>query len=336
MKAKTVSILILGFCILSIVIGVLSAAKQQEIKKACPAPPPPSIFKGFKVTTGDKIALVSMEGIIAQSGSDSFFRDFSSAGSALKSLNKAYEDKSVKGVIFRVDSPGGTVAMSQEIHNSLLRLREKKPVFVSMADVAASGGYFVASAADRIYANPGTVTGSIGVIMETMDASGLLTDKLGVKSEIIKSGKYKDIGNIYRALSPDERVLLNNLVNNAYGQFLQAITAGRMTRVDEYDIEKVELSEASLKQYADGRVFTGEQALEYGFVDKLGGLYVVEEDIKKVLGKKDIQVVDYNKPRGFEEFFLQISDRFTPDMRGVQHLIPLSRKYPRQPLFIWE
>jgi len=336
MKDRTISMLILGFCILSIVIGVIGTVKKQEAKKASPAVSSPSIFKGFSVSSGEKIALVSLEGVIAQSGGDSFFRDFSSADSALKALEKAYEDKSVKAVIFRIDSPGGTVAMSQEIHSSLLRLREKKPVFVSMADVAASGGYYVASAADRIYANPGTVTGSIGVIMETINASGLLTDKLGVKSEIIKSGKYKDIGNIYRALSKDEKELLDNLVNNAYNQFLQAIIAGRMTRVDVYDIEKVELSEANLKQYADGRVFTGEQGFEYGFVDKLGGLYVVEQDVKKVLGQKDIPVVNYNKPSGFEEIFLQISDRYIPKMQGVEAFLPLSRKYPRQPLFIWE
>ena len=118
--------------------------------------------------------------------------------------------------------------MSQEIYDAIIKLREEKPVIVSMADVAASGGYYIASAADRIYANPGTLTGSIGVIMETINAKGLLTDKLGIQSEIIKSGQYKDIGNVYRGLTEGEKELLNNLVNNTYNQFLDAIEQGRI------------------------------------------------------------------------------------------------------------
>lgn len=336
MKVRLISLLILGFCVFSIIIGLLNATKQPQVRQTSPVREQPGFFRGISVSGGEKVALITLEGIIAQSKGESFFRDLSSADSALKALNKAIEDKSVKGVILRVNSPGGTVAMSQEIYNAILRLREEKPVIVSMADVAASGGYYIASAADRIYANPGTLTGSIGVIMETINARELLTGKLGIESEVIKSGKFKDVGNIYRPLSPEERELLNNLVNNAYNQFLKAITEGRINRKDDLKLERAELTEETLKKYADGRIFTGELALEYGFVDKLGGLAEAQEDIKELLKKEDIPIVDYNKPTGFQEFFMQISDRFLPQMLGLEHFIPVSTKYPRQPLFIWE
>jgi len=339
MKVRLISLIILGLCIFSIIIGLINASKKQGIKTACPPPSQPTFFRGF-TTPGNKIALIELEGPISKSSADSFFTDFSSAGNVLKSLERAYEDKSVKAVILRINSPGGTVAMSQEIYDSILKLREKMPVVVSMADVAASGGYYIASAAHRIYANPGTLTGSIGVIMETIDASSLLNDKLGVKSEIIKSGKYKDVGNIYRPLKPDEKELLNNLINNAYKQFLNAIIEGRINRNDKYELKKVNLTKENLQKYADGRIFTGEQALEYGFVDKLGSLSQVEEDIKGIIKGRDLPVVNYSKPSGFEGIFLQMSDKLIPKINGfgngLESFVPVSRKYPRQPLFIWE
>lgn len=337
MNQRVVALLLIGFCLISIVIGIINGSKKAVVvRQECQATrPSPAFFKGFS-KGGDKIALITLEGVISSAQRESVFRDFSSSETALKALNKAIDDESVKGVIFRINSPGGTVAMSQEIYDAVLKLREQKPVVVSMADVAASGGYYIASAADRIYANPGTVTGSIGVIMETIDASGLLTEKLGVKSEVIKSGKYKDIGNIYRALSPDEKTLLNNLIQNAYKQFVTAITEGRINRADEYELNKVELTVENLAKYADGRVFSGEQALEYGFVDGLGGLNFVEEEIKSLIKKKDLPVVNFNKPAGFEEFFFQFASRLMPEAASVEELLPVSKRYPRQPLFIWE
>lgn len=341
MRTKFISILILGLCLLSIIIGLLTFNSREQAKKACPSTSKTPILEKLSAG-GNKIALITLQGIISYDMKSSLFGDFNSAESALKALNKAGKDKSVKGVIFRINSPGGTVAMSQEIHNSILDLRKKKPVVVSMADIAASGGYFVASAADRIYANPGTLTGSIGVIMETINASGLLTDKLGIKSEIIKSGKYKDAGNIYRPLSQDERELLNNLVQNAYGQFLSAIKQGRIKRTDEYKLEKVDLTNENLIKYADGRVFTGEQAIEYGFIDHLGGLSHSKKGVLSMIKQtspfisKDIPVIDYNKPSGFSEFLFRISGGMFPRIENINKLMPLSRKYPRQPLFIWE
>lgn len=341
MRTKFISILILGICLLSIIVGLLSFNKPQKAEKLCPAPTKKAIFEKFS-SGKDKIALISLQGVITYNTKSSFLGDLNSAEGALKALKKVIKDENVKGVIFRVNSPGGTVAMSQEIHNALLKLREKKPVVVSMADIAASGGYFVACAADRIYANPGSLTGSIGVIMETVNAKTLLTDKLGVESETIKSGRFKDTGSVYRPLRQDERTLLQNLVNNAYSQFLTAIEQGRIDRDDEYKVEKVELNKENLKKYADGRVFTGEQALQYGFIDHLGGLEQATEGVKKMAMEKfpfissDIEVVNYNKPSDFSEFLFQISSSLNPGAQSFETLLPLSSRYPRQPLFIRE
>ena len=341
MRVKFISFFILMLCFLSIIVGLLNFNKKTEIKKSCPIKHQPIFFKNF-VTSGNKIALITLHGAIVYDMSSTFLGTFDSAENALKALGKADEDKHVMGVIFRINSPGGTVAMSQEIHNAVLKLRKKKPVIVSMADMAASGGYFVASAADRIYANPGTLTGSVGVILETMNVQGFLTDKLGIKSEIIKTGKFKDTGSVYRPLREDERVLLNNLVNNAYKQFIDAITEGRVDRTDKYKLIKTVLTKENLKKYADGRIFTGEQALNYGFVDKLGGLALAKEDIRKMAKEKfpfisdRIPIVGYNRTAGFEKFLFRISNKFIPKINNFESLVPFSRKYPRQPLVIWE
>ncbi len=341
MKVKSVSVFIIVLCLLSVIVGLFAVNKKQELTETCPDKTKGTFFERFSVS-GDRIAKVTLQGPIAYSTSGSFLADPRSAEQALGALNRAYEDKNVKGIIFRVNSPGGTVAMSQEIYNTILRARQKKPVIVSMADVAASGGYYISSAADRIYANPGTLTGSVGVILETINARQLLTDKLGVESEVIKSGVYKDTGTIYRPLTDNERELLNNLVNNAYKQFLDGIAAGRIKRDDDYNVEKVELSEENMKKYSDGRIFTGQQAFEYGFIDKMGGFEEAVEDIRKMAKQKfpsipsDIQVVNYNRPVGVGEFLFSISNNFFPGVNSFKSFIPFSRSYPRQPLYLWE
>jgi protease-4 len=167
----------------------------------------------------------------------------------------------VRGLILRVDSPGGGVAPSQEIHAALRRFQEQdgKPVVVSMGNVAASGGYYIACGADMIVANPGTLTGSIGVVMHFTQFRDLL-DHLGVHAEAIKSGIYKDIGSPTREMTDEERALLEEVLNNVHGQFVAAIVAGR------------DLPEETVRAVADGRIFSGEQAKERGLVDELGGL----------------------------------------------------------------
>jgi protease-4 len=175
-------------------------------------------------------------------------------------IERLDRDASVKAVVVRLDSPGGGVAASQEIYEALRKLHDdKKPVVASFAGVAASGAYYVACAADSIVSNPGTLTGSIGVIMSFPNTEELFR-KVGLHFEVIKTGKFKDVGSMWRPMTPDERELLQNVLSNVYDQFVDAIVDGRgMERED-------------ILPYADGRIFSGDQALEYGFVDRLGDL----------------------------------------------------------------
>jgi len=336
MKTKIISISIIVLCFLSIIVGIVNTSiKTTKTEKN-----PSNFFKSFS-SESDKIALISLQGPISSDTSSSLIGESDSAEGALKALERATDDKTVKGVIFRINSPGGTVAMSQEIYGTILRLREKKPVAVSMADVAASGGYYVASAANRIYADPGTLTGSIGVIMGTLNVQELMTQKLGVKSVVIKSGKFKDTGSMYRPMTDEEQKLLQNIINSAYHQFLNAIIDGRVKRTDNYKIEKTALTEQILKKYADGRIFTGEQAKNLGFIDKIGGLYEVKNDIRKMAKEKfpsisdRLPVTSYNKPTGFTEMLFGGVASLTPH-KNIESYMPFSLNYPRQPLYMWE
>lgn len=174
-------------------------------------------------------------------------------------LDRLAEDERVAAVVLRVDSPGGGVAPSQEIYDAVLRVREQKPVVASLGNVAASGGYYVAAACDAIVANPGTLTGSIGVLMQFGNVEDLLR-KVGIEAEILKAGRYKDIGSPVRAMSAEERGLLQDVLANVHEQFVDAIARGR--KIEPADVRLV----------ADGRIFSGKQALELHLVDELGGL----------------------------------------------------------------
>ncbi len=175
-------------------------------------------------------------------------------------LKKIRRDPNVKAVVLRINSPGGSVGAVQEIYQEVEKLKgQGKKVVVSMGDVAASGGYYVACIADKIMANPGTITGSIGVIAQLGNVEELFK-KIGVKIEVIKSGKHKDIGSASRPMTHQERKILQDLINNAYEQFLEAIVNGRNMPYEE------------VKKLADGTIYTGQQAKENGLIDELGNL----------------------------------------------------------------
>ena len=203
----------------------------------------------WSIVPGKKIALVKIEGIILDS------REI------IEELKEYNSNESVKAILLRIDSPGGAVAPSQEIYEEVKKIRDegKKKIVTSMGSVAASGGYYIASVSDKIVANPGSITGSIGVIMELANVSGLMK-KVGVESVIIKSGKYKDIGSVFRTMTKEERDLLQGLMDDVHDQFIEAVAVGR-------DIEKEQLI-----PIADGRVFTGRQAKELGLVDEIGNM----------------------------------------------------------------
>ena len=206
-------------------------------------------FPDLDLSTEDRIALIRVEGVILDSQT------------TVGELKRFSENPSVKAIVLRIDSPGGGVVPSQEIHDAVKRVRTKsnKAVIASMGSVAASGGYYIAAATDRIVANPGTLTGSIGVIMETANVEGLL-QKIGVEGVVIKSGKYKDVGSPLRKMSDEERGLLQTVMDDVHKQFIEAVAEGRA----------IELADA--QALADGRIFTGRQAKEAKLVDELGDL----------------------------------------------------------------
>jgi protease-4 len=186
--------------------------------------------------------------------------DIESSDSVVDQLEHMRLDSSVRAVVLRLDSPGGGVAASQEIYEAVRKVRDEgKPVIASMGGVAASGAYYIACAADSIVSNPGTLTGSIGVIMSFPNTEELFK-KVGVRFEVVKTGKFKDIGSLSRPMTPDEKALLQGVLSNVYQQFVTAISDGR-------DMEK-----SDILPYADGRIFSGDQARDLGFVDRLGDL----------------------------------------------------------------
>jgi protease-4 len=201
----------------------------------------------------------------------------------LESIRRISEDKQCKGVLLRIDSPGGAVGASQEIHSALKTLKAKGlPIVVSQGNLAASGGYYVSLAGDRIFANPGTLTGSIGVILQFPEAEKLM-DKLGVKMNTIKSGALKDAGNFARPPTAEELRYLQSVIDNTYGQFIDDILASR------------KITRPELLKIADGRIMTGKQAKEYGLVDTLGGYREAERYLAGV-AKLDGEPVMVREP----------------------------------------
>lgn len=201
--------------------------------------------------TGDRVALVRVHGVIYDSHA------------VIRDLNRYANDNRVKAIVLRVDSPGGGVAASQEIYQEVMRLRQEKnkKIVVSMGSVAASGGYYVACAADHVVANPGTITGSIGVIAEWYNYGALL-DWAGLEPEVVKSGTLKDIGSPVRPMTDEERKVLQAMIDRLYNQFVGVVVTARAG--------KQGLDEARIRELSDGRVFTGDEALQNGFVDELG------------------------------------------------------------------
>lgn len=200
-----------------------------------------------KVPLGEKVALVRVAGVIIDSTD------------VIEELKEYSKDSSVKAIVLRVDSPGGAVAPSQEIYEEILKIKEKKKVIVSMGSVAASGGYYIAAPADKIVANAGTLTGSIGVIMEIPNVSGLL-EKIGVKTQVVKSGRHKDIASVFKELTPEEKKILQAVLDDVHDQFIEAVSDSRGITIEK------------IKELADGRIFTGRMAKEAGLVDELGNL----------------------------------------------------------------
>ena len=207
-------------------------------------------------TRKDSVGWVTIGGAIYQGDSGAWGKGSTAWA---RRIRKLADRKEVKAIVLDINSPGGSVGAVQEIHSAVLYAREekKKPVVAVLGDVAASGGYYVAAACDKVVAHPGTLLGSIGVIFHVSNIEGLFS-KIGVRSEVIKSGKMKDIGSMTRPMTGEEKELLQALINDAYQQFLGAVSDGR------------KMSKESVLPLADGRIFTGAQALRLSLVDELG------------------------------------------------------------------
>ncbi len=219
------------------------------------------------------IGLVEIKGIVL------------SARPYTEQIQRFRKISNVKAVLVRIDSPGGAVAPSQEIHEAIHRTREEKPVFASLGSVAASGGYYIASAAEKIFANPGTLTGSIGVAMHLRNLRDLMS-KIGVENAVIKSGEFKDAGSPYRSMRPAEEQYLQQVSDEIYDQFVEAVSKSRKMKLEE------------VREIADGRIFTGKRAQGLGLVDAMGGLETAARETGKRVGiPEEPHVVSFRKKR---------------------------------------
>ncbi|MCK5148256.1 signal peptide peptidase SppA [bacterium] len=267
------STIIISLILLILIFASISAVKSKR-----------SIY--IQEGSGQKIAIVRLTGPIYSA--DRLVRYFKQLG----------EQRDIRAIVFRIDSPGGGVAASQEIYEAVKAVRNSgKPIIASMGTVAASGGYYVACGADSIVANPGTTTGSIGVIAQFMTAEKLL-DKIGIKIETIKSGPYKDTGSYHRKFSTADAQYLQAWVDDAYAQFTEVVSLERR------------MSMSDTKKVADGRVFTGRQAMKNGLVDRLGDFQAainLAADMAGIKGKPAIIYIRRKDTSLFDLLFQQVA-----------------------------
>lgn len=249
----------------------------------------------------EKVAVVTVKGVIVDSKP------------VIEQIHDAVNSSDVKAIVIRINSPGGGVGASQEIYREISKVKNKA-VIASMGSVAASGGYYIACGVEKIYANPGTLTGSIGVLMEFANFEELM-GKIGLKGYVVKSGEFKDIGSPLRPMSDSERALLQGVIDNTYRQFVGVVSKGR------------KLPNDYVKELADGRVFTGEQAKDLKLVDELGNLEDAIDEAARMAGIKDKPYVKYMERKKFSVFNLflgeeadSIFNSFNNQMFGLNYL----------------
>ena len=271
--------------------GGILAAVSASLLSGCitvnllPAPAPIE-EKRLSGTGAEKVLLMDVSGVISSNESEGLVDRPSMVAQIKEQLNRAAQDKNVKALVLRINSPGGTVTASDIIYHELqnFKLKRKIPVIASIMDVGASGGYYVAMAADKVMVHPSSVTGSLGVIMMTVNARGLL-EKVGLEANTITSGPRKDMGSPFRAMTEEERTMFHTVIMSFYERFLTVIHEGRKNLTPE-DIRKL----------ADGRIYSGEQATALGLTDGIGYLDDAIELAKREAGVEKASVVTYRRP----------------------------------------
>ena len=241
----------------------------------------------------DKILLVEISGILTSAKPsgvlDRLFNQLSLPARFKEALTRATDDEDVKAIVLRINTPGGTVTASDILHHEIEEFKKtrKIPVIASIMDLGTSGGYYVSMAADRVVAHPSSVTGSLGVIMLTLNASGLM-EKIGVRANAVTSGPHKDMGSPFRTMTDEDRAIFQGVIDSMYERFLRVIERGRSN-----------LQPETIRQLADGRIYSATQAMDHGLIDRIGYVDDAIELAKKEAGIEDARVVMYRRAGGY-------------------------------------
>ena len=283
---------ILALLVLSCVIAIVDITLNMK------KPDSPVIRAGLP-DFGPGIAVVRIEGAIEMATKSGPLGVKSGSEAVIKRVDDIMKNSSIKAVVVRINSPGGSVAATQEIYEKIWKLRKKNiPLVASMGEVAASGGYYVASACNEIFANHGTITGSIGVIAFSPNLKKLF-DKLGISMNVIKSGRHKDIMSSHRDISPQERKMLQQIIDTSYNKFLKDVALGR------------NMNQSDIKPYADGRIITGVEAARIKLIDSIGTFEDAIFKAKKLADLPEDCPVYEKAATPFEEFMKKIQNIFS-------------------------
>jgi len=301
--------------------------------KITPVPIDRSLEESILIDEGGlfptKVVLLDVEGVLMNREKPSLFGGGEHPVSLfVEKLEKAAADPSVRAVILRINSPGGGVTASDLMHSELLHFKRqtegKRPVIAVLMDVAASGGYYIACGADEIVAHPTTVTGSIGVVMQMVNFAGTMA-KIGIEADAITSGKMKAAGSPFRKLKPEERKIFQQLVDQFYDRFVKVVDAGRPG-----------LDEERVRQIADGRIYSAQQALELGLVDRIGTLRDAMAHVKEKISAKRLRIVIYQRPLGWKPNVYAQAPTDSPQVNMINVDLPNSWPSPTpQFLYLW-
>ncbi len=313
----------------ALILWTITAAALQFGCITINIPPPPGPLEEVQLSgAGDgKVLLIDLSGIISSQETDGFISKPSMIATLKEELTRAAKDEKIKALVIRINSPGGTVTASDILYHELRTFKNTKniPVVASIMDVGASGGYYIASAADSILAHPSSVTGSIGVIMLTVNARGLL-EKVGVEATAVTSGPRKDMGSPFRPMTQEERAIFQSVIDSFYHRFLQVVQEGRPG-----------LPAEQIKKLADGRIYSGEQAKEAGLVDNIGYLEEAIEMAKKKANITEARVVTYRRPGDYRNNIYSRLFGSGAGLAGIANLdlLSLVRGGTPQFMYLW-